>query len=49
MGGLIRLRFSVRGDEREAVVVVIDEKANIVGFYQGNEHVEDVLRLLEIG
>jgi hypothetical protein len=29
--------------------VVIDENADIVGFYKGNEPVEDVLRLLEIG
>jgi hypothetical protein len=48
-GGLISWRFGVRGVEREAVVVVIDENADIVGFYQGNEPVEDVLRLLEIG
>lgn len=30
-------------------MVVIDENADIVGFYQGNEPVEEVLRLLEIG
>ena len=48
-GGLISRRFGVRGVEREAVVVVIDENADIVGFYQGNEPVEEVLRLLEIG
>lgn len=48
-GGLISRRFGVRGVGREAVVVVIDENADIVGFYKGNEPVEDVLRLLEIG
>jgi hypothetical protein len=48
-GGLISWRFGVRGVGREAVVVVIDENADIVGFYKGNEPVEDVLRLLEIG
>jgi hypothetical protein len=48
-GGLISRRFGVRGVDREAVVVVIDENADIVGFYQGNEPVEEVLRLLEIG
>ncbi len=48
-GGLISRRFGVRGVGREAVVVVIDENADIVGFYQGNEPGEDVLRSLEIG
>jgi hypothetical protein len=48
-GGLISRRFGVRGVGREAVVVVIDENADIAGFYKGNEPVEDVLRLLEIG
>lgn len=48
-GGLISWRFGVRGVGREAFVVVIDENADIVGFYKGNEPVEDVLRLLEIG
>lgn len=48
-GGLISWRFGVRGVGREAVVVVIDENADIVGFYQGNEPGEDVLRSLEIG
>ena len=48
-GGLISRRFGVRGVGREAVVVVIDENADIVGFYKGNEPMEDVLRLLEIG
>ena len=48
-GGLISRGFGVRGVDREAVVVVIDENADIVGFYQGNEPVEEVLRLLEIG
>ncbi len=48
-GGLISRRFGVRGVDREAIVVVIDENADIVGFYQGNEPVEEVLRLLEIG
>jgi hypothetical protein len=47
-GGLVSRRFGVRGVDREAVVVVIDENADIVGFYQGNEPVEEVLRLLEI-
>ena len=48
-GGLISWRFGVRGVGREAFVVVIDENADIVGFYKGSEPVEDVLRLLEIG
>ena len=48
-GGLISRRCGVRGVGREAVVVVIDENADIAGFYKGNEPVEDVLRLLEIG
>jgi hypothetical protein len=48
-GGLISRRFGVRGVDREAVVVFIDENADVVGFYQGNEPVEEVLRLLEIG
>ena len=48
-GGLISRGFGVRGVDREAVVVVIDENADIVGFYQGNEPVEEVLRLLGIG
>lgn len=48
-GGLISWRFGVRGVGREAFMVVIDENADIVGFYKGNEPVEDVLRLLEIG
>ena len=48
-GGLISRRFGVRGVGREAVVGVIDENADIAGFYKGNEPVEDVLRLLEIG
>jgi plasmid stability protein len=45
-GGLISQRFGVRGVGREAVVVVIDENADIVGFYQGREPVGAVLRML---
>jgi hypothetical protein len=48
-GGLISRRFGVRGVGREAAVVVIDENADIVGFYQGREPVEAVLRMLEGG
>jgi hypothetical protein len=39
----------VRGVDREAAVVVIDENADIVGFYQGREPVEAMLRMLEGG
>jgi len=46
-GGLISRRFGVRGVGREAVVVVIDENADIVGVYQGREPVGAVLRMLE--
>ncbi len=46
-GGLISRRFDVRGVGREATVVVIDENANIVGFYQGREPVGAVLGMLE--
>ena len=48
-GGLINRRFGVRGVGREVAVVVTDENANIVGFYQGREPVEAVLRMLEGG
>jgi hypothetical protein len=33
-GGLISRRFGVQGVGREAAVVVIDESAEIAGFYQ---------------
>jgi hypothetical protein len=46
-GGLISRRFGVRGVSREAAVVVIDENADIAGFYQGREPVGAVLRMLE--
>ncbi len=46
-GGLISRRFGVRGVGREAAVVVIDESAEIAGFYQGREPVEAVLRMQE--
>jgi plasmid stability protein len=45
-GGLISQRFGVRGVGCEAVVVVVDENADIVGFYQGREPVGAVLRML---
>ena len=45
-GGLISQRFGVRDVGREAVVVVVDENADIVGFYQGREPVGAVLRML---
>jgi hypothetical protein len=48
-GSLISRRFGVRGIGREAAVVVIDESAEIAGFYQGSEPVEAVLRMLEGG
>jgi hypothetical protein len=48
-GGLISRRFGVRGDGREATVVIIDENSDIVGFYQGGGPMEDVLRMLEKG
>ena len=48
-GGLISRRFGVRGVGREAAVVVIDERAEIAGFYQGREPVAAVLRMLEGG
>jgi hypothetical protein len=46
-GGLISRKFGVRGVNREAAVVVIDETTNISGFYQGREPVEAVLGALE--
>lgn len=46
-GGLISRRFGVRGVGREAAVVVIDEDAEVAGFYQGREPVEAVLRILD--
>lgn len=46
-GGLISRRFGVRGVGREAAVVLIDENADIVGFYQGREPVGAVLQMLE--
>lgn len=48
-GGLICRRFNVRGVDQEAAVVVIDENADIAGFYQGREPVEAVLQMLEGG
>jgi hypothetical protein len=48
-GGLISRRFGVQGVGREAAVVVIDESAEVAGFYQGREPVEAVLRMLEGG
>ena len=46
-GGLISRRFGVRGVNREAAVVIMDENAEIAGFYQGREPVETVLDALE--
>ena len=46
-GGLISRSFGVRGVGREAVVVVIDENADVAGIYQGREPVGAVLRMLE--
>jgi hypothetical protein len=46
-GGLISRRFGVRGVNRDAAVVVIDENAEVTGFYQGREPVETVLDALE--
>ncbi len=48
-GGFICQRFGVRGVSQEAAVVVIDENADIAGFYQGREPVEAVLQMLEGG
>jgi hypothetical protein len=48
-GGLISRRFGVRGDGREATVVIIDENSDIVGFYRGGGPMEDVLGMLEKG
>jgi hypothetical protein len=46
-GGLISRRFGVRGGNQDAAVVVIDENAEVTGFYQGREPVETVLDALE--
>ena len=46
-GGLTSRRFGVRGVDHEAVVVVIDENADIVGVYQEREPVGAVLQMLE--
>ncbi len=46
-GGLISRRFGVRGVDRDAAVVVIDENAEIAGFYQGREPIRAVLDALD--
>jgi len=46
-GGLISRKFGIRGVNREAAVIVIDENANTAGFYQGRESVEAILGALE--
>lgn len=46
-GGLISRKFGIRGVNREAAMIVIDENANTAGFYQGRESVEAILGALE--
>ena len=48
-GGLMSRRFGMRGTDREAAVVVIDENAIVAGLYRGRERVEAVLWMLEGG
>ncbi|MGB3680964.1 MAG: hypothetical protein WA990_00615 [Rubrobacteraceae bacterium] len=44
-GGLISRKFGVRGVNRMAAVVIVDEESRVEGFYQGGKPVEYVLEV----